>query len=106
VVDPLLSIAVTSSNGTRVVAVAGDLDIATVPELACELGKLEQCNVTVDLTRVTFVDSSGLRCILEARNRIDGDGYTMVVRGASRIVRRAFEITGLDTVLLVADSQG
>jgi anti-anti-sigma factor len=94
-----------SSNGTRVVAVAGELDIATVPELAHELRKLEHCNVTVDLASTTFIDSSGLRCIVDAHQRIEGVGKTLTVRGASPIVRRTFEITGLDQMLLVEDSQ-
>ena len=102
--SPLLSINIASFNGTRVVAVAGELDVATVPELAHALSTLEHCNVDVDLASVTFVDSSGLRCLLEAHRRIDGDGHTLTVRGASSIVRRTFEITGLDEVLLVEDS--
>ena len=99
--EPLLSIRVTRNDGTTVVEVAGELDIASVPELAHEFGTLEPCNVTVDLTRVTFVDSSGLRCLVEAHERTHDDGNTLRVRGTSRIVRRTFEITGLDQVLLV-----
>ena len=103
--DPLLSVTVTYFDGTAVVEVAGELDIASVPELAHELGSLEPCNVTVDLTRVTFVDSSGLRCLVDAHQRMRGLGSTLRVRGTSPIVRRTFEITGLDEALLVETSR-
>jgi anti-sigma B factor antagonist len=104
-VENPLCITVMSFNGTRVVAVAGELDIATAHELARELRRLEHCNVTVDLASTTFIDSSGLRCIVDAHQRIEGHGNALTVRGASSIVRRTFEITGLDQMLLVEDSQ-
>jgi anti-sigma B factor antagonist len=103
--DPLLSIEVTRVDDVQIVEVAGELDIASAPELAHALGTLEPCNVTVDLARVTFVDSSGLRCLLEAHQRMRGDGSTLSVRGTSPIVRRTFEVTGLDQVLLVETSR-
>ena len=103
--DPLLSIRVARFDGTAVVEVAGELDIESAPELAKELGSLEPCDVTVDLTGVTFVASSGLRCLADAHQRMHGDGSTLRVRGASRVVRRTFEITGLDQLLLVETSR-
>jgi anti-sigma B factor antagonist len=99
-----LSIKVMRFDGAQVVEVAGELDIASAPKLVHELGTLEPCDVTVDLARVTFIDSSGLRCLREAHERMQGDGSTLSVRGTSPIVRRAFEITGLDQVLLAETS--
>ena len=102
----VLSIDVTHSEGARLVAVAGDVDLATVPELAEELGRTERCDVIVDLASVTFIDSSGLRCLVEAHKRLHGDGDRLTVRGASPLVRRIFEITGLDQLFVVEDSGG
>jgi stage II sporulation protein AA (anti-sigma F factor antagonist) len=54
--------------------------------------------LVVDLAGVTFMDSSGLRVLVVARNALAGRGAGMVIAGANDQLRRLFEITGLTGV--------
>ena len=85
---------VEKSNGSCLVEVAGEVDLATAGELA---GLVREVGgqVTLDLTRVTFVDLSGLAVLARAQRDIVEGGGTLHVRGASRTVRKVLEITGL-----------
>ena len=49
----------------------------------------------LDLSRVSFIDSSGLRAVLSASNRLEAANGRLVVQGMSGAVERVFEITGL-----------
>jgi anti-anti-sigma factor len=64
--DPFFSLAVRRSDAGTVVAVAGELDLATVPELEEALADAEG-QVTVDLSATTFADPAALRVLLAAR---------------------------------------
>jgi anti-anti-sigma factor len=48
----------------------------------------------LDLGELTFIDSCGLRAILDARRRAEAIGYEIRVVGARQAVRRVFELTG------------
>jgi anti-anti-sigma factor len=54
--------------------------------------------LVVDLADVTFMDSSGLRVLVVARNALDGRGAEMVIAGVNDQLRRLFEISGLISV--------
>jgi anti-anti-sigma factor len=83
------------------VAVAGELDLAAAPRLADALASLdEHATVTVDLAETTFVDSRGLATLVAAHHRLGGHLRVVNVRPE---VRRVFEITKLDDVLLRDD---
>ena len=86
-----------------VVAVAGELDIYTAPQFeAALLHSIDEGarRVVVDLTDVTFIDSTALSVVVGAvkRLRSAGDGSLDIVYGSDN-VRRVFEITGLASVL-------
>jgi stage II sporulation protein AA (anti-sigma F factor antagonist) len=49
----------------------------------------------VDLADVSFMDSSGLRVLVVARNALDERGGEMVIADVSDQLRRLFEISGL-----------
>ena len=86
------------TNGSCLVEVAGEVDLATAAELAGLLSAVGG-QVTLDLTRVTFVDLSGLAVLAGAQRDIVEGGGTLHVRGASRTVLTVLEITGLLDVL-------
>ena len=90
-----LDFEVTQSDDSAVVAIAGEVDFASAPELAGVLAELDQLRVTVDLSGVTFLDSAGLNTLVQAREQIRKRGGTLTVQGASPMVRKTFEITGL-----------
>lgn len=91
-------------GGTRVVALRGELDMHDAPELrAAFAGAMEGAGtgvrVVLDLSQVTFLDSTALGCIVGLRRRVgEAEGELRIVMPAAPTVR-IFEITGLDAVL-------
>jgi anti-anti-sigma factor len=80
------------------IVVIGELDLATAPELAALLESRNGAGqVTVDLSATSFVDSQGLATLTAAKQRLQ-DRLRIV--NAREGVRRVFEITKLDEILL------
>ena len=82
-------------EGASIVHVVGELDIASSDLLDTTLRALAQRSqgrVVVDLSRVTFMDSAGLRALVRARERMDQCGRWLVTRGASGQPRRLLDI--------------
>ena len=89
-------------NGTHVVAVRGDLDLHTVPELKKTLAELEGVDspyVIIDLTHATLVDSTSLGALLEAARSVRAAGGELVVSCRDRSIRKVFAITGVDQLV-------
>lgn len=79
----------------------GDVDLAgdailTAADEAIEAG----CStLTVDLAEVTFMDSQGLKALLDARQALRDAGAALVLERPPAAVRRLLSITNLDGVL-------
>jgi anti-anti-sigma factor len=85
------------SGAWRVVA-RGELDVATADELARTLDPVVSGGaslVVLDLSDVTFLDSSGLRTIVRSATSLEEGGGRLVVDGVSPAVARVLEVTGL-----------
>ena len=83
------------SHGTVIVRVSGEVDVATsevLDETLRVLAKRWSGRVAVDLACVTFMDSSGLRALVRARDRMDAAGRWLVVRGATGQPLRLLDI--------------
>ena len=82
-----------------VVEVAGELDLHSAPQLRAEVGRaIEQGGaplLVVDLSGVTFLDSTGVGVLVGALKRAREAGGALHFCGAQPRVRRVFEITGL-----------
>lgn len=85
----------TVTHERGVVALRGDLDLATVPYLRAALVEHEGEAVTVDLAQVGFVDSAGLRAMIEVRRLYPELRF---VRPAEQLARLV-ELTGTATLL-------
>jgi anti-anti-sigma factor len=91
-----LSIDVRQDGEARVViAVAGEVDMATAPQLGEVLGTQTGVDLVVDLSRVPFLDSSGLSVLVRTRADLAGTGRTLRVIGEQDNVRKILEVTGL-----------
>jgi anti-sigma B factor antagonist len=90
-----------------VVSINGELDAFNVDELAKAFGEAEddgRSALVIDLSRVSFIDSTALGVVVRTVNEVaDGGGSARVVLPETS-ARRIFEITTLDRVLPVADS--
>lgn len=91
-------------DGVRVVAVRGELDLSTAPELEPPLEEAVSsgdASVLIDLSECEFIDSTGIALIVRTWQRLDssaeGDGTgKVVICSANDQVRRVLEITGLE----------
>ena len=95
-----------SGSGVAVLSVQGEHDVYTAPSLTEQVEGLidERVPFVIDLTPATFVDSSVLRVLLEARRRAEEEGVGFAValdQDDSGAVRRVLEVTGLIPVLPV-----
>jgi anti-anti-sigma factor len=88
-------------NGDRLLIVAGELDIATTPELSRMLDRLRAHGhpVVLDLAAVTFMDSTGLNALLAARMDAERDGWEFRIHRPSSAVRRVALLAGVDRML-------
>ncbi len=75
----------------------GEIDAHSVTVLARHLDPLPGSadDVVIDLSGVGFVDSSGLRVLVEAHQRAEAEDRRVVLSDPSRPVLRLLEITGL-----------
>jgi anti-anti-sigma factor len=86
----------TVDDGT-VLALSGELDIASAPALERtldDLGPSLPGRLVIDLTEVTFMDSTGLRALLFARQRAADGDHELVLCPGPRQVQRVFELSG------------
>ena len=83
-------------NGARVlVTVSGEIDLETSAQLSSVLADLDGGGqVRLDLGDVTYIDSTGLRVLLTARDAAAEAGGSLRVSATSSIVARLIEITG------------
>src|SRR5438046_1667811 len=94
---PLFIDTVQLQGGVRIV-VAGELDLASAAEFGAALA--EDDLHEIDLSEVTFMDSSALRVLIEAQQTADRP--TPVIVAASAQVRRLLKVTGLGPTLAPA----
>jgi anti-anti-sigma factor len=98
-----LVVTTTSEGGNAIVALAGELDVNTAPQVSDALSQLvaggELSSVVVDVSDLTFVDSTGLRAILAGREQLQASGATLTLDGASGVVERVLDMTGLRGLL-------
>lgn len=100
-----MNVDVRRRDGTAIVSLSGELDLASAPRLdetlvGCEDGA---DTVLIDLRGLTFMDSSGLRVILAADARARSRGGRLVLVAGPPGVQRVFELTLLDTRLDFVD---
>lgn len=94
------------NDDEQVIALAGELDLDGAQRVSQELQRAEAAKVrriVLDLSHLEFIDSNGIRLIVEAdaRSRIEG-GTLELIRGP-RPVHRVFELTGTSDRLPFVD---
>ena len=90
-------------NGTNLtVSLEGRLDTTTAPQFEGELtssldGKTE---VVLDLAKLEYISSAGLRVLLSAQKTMNKQG-SMVLKNVSDEVKEIFEVTGFSDILTI-----
>jgi anti-sigma B factor antagonist len=89
--------------GRTVLVLAGDVDLATSPELRerIEEAGVGGGTVVIDLREVRFMDSPGLGTLIYCRQALERYGATLVVRSPQGHVRELFDVVQLASVLSI-----
>jgi anti-anti-sigma factor len=100
---------ITRSDDSRgvVLALSGELDVISAPDLAVQLGGLaaEACpRVLLDLSGLTFVDSSGVSVLVKAKHEAEANGRRLILRNPTEQVHQVFSVVGLADWLAYEDS--
>lgn len=100
------SVSVDQVGARTVVAVRGELDLATAPELEVALLPTLEAggDVALDLRALEFMDSTGVRVIVAAHHAAQEHAGTLTVAVVpDGPVGRVLEISGLDAVLTIVE---
>jgi anti-sigma B factor antagonist len=98
---------VAAGKGPSVVSLAGELDLSTIPRVEAPLfGELSQRAVIVDLSALSFIDSSGMAVLIKAFRAADGDRRMHTVIAPGSQVERVLRIAGIHRAMpLFADRE-
>ena len=97
-----LTVREVAGDGRHRLVLSGELDIASAPILESTIASLcanGTSAIVLDLSELTFMDSTGLRAVLSADKLCSGKGHAFTLTGASGPVRRLFELTGVSGAL-------
>jgi anti-sigma B factor antagonist len=86
----------------HVIVLQGELDLAHAATLEEELKRVEATDarsIKVDLSKLTFIDSTGVRLLLMAEGRARADSCRLTIVRAPDSVQRVFVICGVDGIL-------
>ena len=104
--EPPLRASVSREGAGVVVALSGELDLATSARLRSRLADVVQADppprrVVLDLSDLDFVDASGISVLLAAQRSLSSRGGELLLRSPSRLVRRVVKVLELESVLPV-----
>ena len=88
----------------QVIAVTGEIDLFTAPELKAALGEtLEsgRSRIVVDLSDTTFLDSTALGVLIGAVKRLRSRDGALTIVNTDQNIAKTFEITGLDQIFTI-----
>src|SRR6478736_5573408 len=84
-------------DATQVVAVRGEIDLFTAPELKTAL--------VVDLAETTFLDSTALGVLIGTVKRLRSRDGRLTIVNVDQNIAKTFEITGLDQIFTIRGSR-
>src|SRR3712207_5698096 len=94
--------------GHHVIAARGEIDLFTAPDLkqvltdAIEGG---EHRVVIDLTEVSFLDSTALGVLIGAVKRLRSRGGALAIVNTDASIAKTFEITGLDQIFTIRETR-
>ena len=100
-----LQVIVSNVDSHHEVRLLGELDMSTAPRLKDELSRLAAdgaTTVTVDLSDLAFIDSTGLTVLITGLKRFRQEGGDMMLRSPTPATRKVLEITGLTDVFSIS----
>ncbi len=103
-----LTITVDSIDGVPIIRAAGELDLATVPEMrgvVNEVTERQPRAIVFDFRKIVYLDSSGLGILVSAKKRLGAYRGEVVVLTQQNSVLKALSLSGLDQIIRVFPSE-
>jgi anti-sigma B factor antagonist len=104
-----LRIVASDQGKTRTIEVEGEWDLAQRDAARDAIGQVlerrSECLV-FDLSRLTFIDSSGVHGLIDTSNRCVGQGTRLVIVPGPPAVQRVFDLCGVGAILPFAADDG
>ena len=99
--EPTLSTTVERLDTEIVIHVSGEVDMATCGELRDAIEPLlgPRQTIVLDLSKVTFMDSSCLSVLVQARGHLTADGGSLMLRNPSNAARRLLTLANVEDLL-------
>jgi anti-sigma B factor antagonist len=101
---PQLVLETTRIGDNDVIVVTGEIDLASAPRVELALEPFAGQAVVLDLRRVEFIDSAGLKVLLSQRSRIEQSGGDLKLVVGHGAVGRLLELTGVTEAFSITDS--
>ena len=92
------------AEDSSVLPLEGEIDLHVSPRIATSLAaivKEKPKKLVVDMSKVTYIDSSGLAILIEGMQNVEAYGGRFALAGLQDVVRPIFEIARLDQVFRV-----
>ena len=102
----ILEVETIEGDGLVRMQLQGELDLSTVAKVEEELKRAESGSpalLVIDLRELTFLDSTGLRLVINADQRARDEGRRLAVVRGPESVQRVFSITRVDERLEIVD---
>jgi len=91
-------------DAPNVLPLEGEIDLHVSPRISAALGAMieqKPPRLVVDLTKVTYIDSSGLAVLIEGMQNVEAYGGKFILAGIQENVKPIFEIARLDQVFII-----
>jgi anti-sigma B factor antagonist len=88
----------------NVLPLEGEIDLHVSPRVSASLGAMienKPPRLVVDLSKVSYIDSSGLAVLIEGMQNVEAYGGKFILAGIQENVKPIFEIARLDQVFLI-----
>lgn len=104
--ESLLQTQLEQSGTPATLVVTGELDVASGPALEHAVARVldgQGGDFRLDLSALTFMDSTGARSLVRVHRRLESIGRRLVLVSPTRPVRRVIELLGLDGLIEVQE---
>ena len=97
-----MTIEIIKNNDETTIEVAGRLDTTTAPKLETTINECAEYtkNLVLDLNKLEYISSAGLRVLLSAQKKMQKIG-SMKVKNVCEAVMEIFEMTGFADILVI-----
>ncbi len=93
-----MKIDLNKENDKLIISLEGRLDTNTSPELESEYKKLDEKNIVLDLEKLNYISSAGLRVLLTMQKEMNKKGSLEIINVCDEVLD-IFEVTGFNDIL-------